>query len=640
MHDGHAAMHSQAGTDQQRTDPLMDLLECWPMSRVWVDPEAATANAESVLAIAVRNKNDVAAAHAHLVIGSGLAVQGRMALAEQHISSAEALFINLNDKLGLVKSTSRMNLIWLERENHEAAIPALSTALEIAREIRDSVQESSILNDLGLQYDLAGEPELAATHLFQALEIADETDESWQATIRYNIGHVLSNQPDHETAIEWLEEALIIADRIRDPSTAVFAHESLAVSYEALGVPDMALIHLFEGMDKARTCNHHRSFAAFSLDSGRLLALNDPATAIGLLRTAAEAYRALDDPLLAGRAWIAEFRISLLLGTFNESLYAGLVLATSRLEDAHPADTTLFEYYDALERTAAQIGRLDDALIHARSGSESKERYWRRLAEMRGIQSSRKHQLDHARAVAKREREQRIALTQAMIDLKEANAVNEALVLQLQEQARLLERQATEDSLTGIGNRRYFDSHLERESIRASSFGRPISVALADVDLFKTVNDRYTHQVGDVVLKMIAEIMRSESREIDIVARYGGEEFAFLFTETSLSESAEQAERIRSAVETFAWDKIAQGLRVTLSIGVVCSEDGGTPERLVANADSLLYLAKHRGRNQVRSSSLSTANDVFGMGPRAHTIFPFTDRHGQAIGTDIFRQVS
>jgi two-component system, cell cycle response regulator len=119
------------------------------------------------------------------------------------------------------------------------------------------------------------------------------------------------------------------------------------------------------------------------------------------------------------------------------------------------------------------------------------------------------------------------------------------------------------------------------------------------MDFFKEVNDRFSHAVGDAVLRRVASILLESSRSPDIVSRYGGEEFLLILPETDLEGALALAERVRAGVERYPWEGLAPGLSVTISIGVACLEEGGTPESLVATADLRLYQAKRVGRNRV-----------------------------------------
>ncbi|MDE2196184.1 MAG: diguanylate cyclase [Gammaproteobacteria bacterium] len=183
--------------------------------------------------------------------------------------------------------------------------------------------------------------------------------------------------------------------------------------------------------------------------------------------------------------------------------------------------------------------------------------------------------------------------------LRNTNHEKEELLLKLQQQTSELERQTEEDGLTGLYNRRFLDRRLGFEVKRAERYNRHIALAMGDIDHFKVVNDRYSHMVGDDVLRALADILRRQSRSVDIIARYGGEEFLLCFPETSLENAASVCEKIRQQVEGYDWDKIQAGLRVNISFGVAAAPPGYDVDQLIAAADERLYEAKHSGRNQV-----------------------------------------
>jgi len=155
---------------------------------------------------------------------------------------------------------------------------------------------------------------------------------------------------------------------------------------------------------------------------------------------------------------------------------------------------------------------------------------------------------------------------------------------------------AYRDGLTGLLNYRALEEMLKSEQDRAVRYGTSFSIMMVDIDYFKRINDTYGHQIGDVVLKSLAERITGCVRKSDLVFRYGGEEFAILLPHTGIAKARKLADRVRFMVERT--DFIA-GLRITVSIGISEFQDGQGAFEPVKQADRGLYLAKERGRNRV-----------------------------------------
>jgi diguanylate cyclase (GGDEF)-like protein len=185
--------------------------------------------------------------------------------------------------------------------------------------------------------------------------------------------------------------------------------------------------------------------------------------------------------------------------------------------------------------------------------------------------------------------------------LTAADQEKTTLLERLREQSEAFERQAREDSLTGLANRRSFDETLTREFARAARTGAPLAVALCDLDHFKALNDGYSHAAGDAALRAVADLIRQCCRVSDVPARWGGEEFALLFPDTTREEAHQICERLRHAVERADCRPFAPGHRLSISVGVTDRVGLGHHERLISRADAKLYEAKNAGRNRVCS---------------------------------------
>jgi diguanylate cyclase (GGDEF)-like protein/PAS domain S-box-containing protein len=184
-------------------------------------------------------------------------------------------------------------------------------------------------------------------------------------------------------------------------------------------------------------------------------------------------------------------------------------------------------------------------------------------------------------------------------DLKEANAILQHQLVEIQELQTRLKEQAIRDPLTGLFNRRFLDENLGRELSRARRDGYPVSLVMIDVDHFKRINDTYGHPSGDEVLKALAELLKASCREGDIACRYGGEEFVLLLPRMPAETAQERAELWRDA---FAALQVRHGqfvLAATLSAGVATfPQHASGGDELLQRADAALYSAKGEGRNR------------------------------------------
>jgi two-component system, cell cycle response regulator len=176
---------------------------------------------------------------------------------------------------------------------------------------------------------------------------------------------------------------------------------------------------------------------------------------------------------------------------------------------------------------------------------------------------------------------------------------------ELLEQTRRLESLIFEDALTGLANRRYILSQLGAQVSAARRHGRPVSVAIVDVDHFKAVNDSHGHEAGDRVLVAVAKALSDHLRAEDQLGRLGGEEFLAVLPDTDADAAAAVAERMRAEVADTVVEHDGTPLRVTVSIGMATWEGDEPPELLLRRADDALYGAKAGGRDRAVSAPAS-----------------------------------
>ena len=171
--------------------------------------------------------------------------------------------------------------------------------------------------------------------------------------------------------------------------------------------------------------------------------------------------------------------------------------------------------------------------------------------------------------------------------------------LKAEGEAEEMSRMAITDPLTRIMNRRGITVGLLDAMAQAERYRTPLTVAMADIDHFKEVNDTHGHKAGDRVLKDVAAILSDALRMPDKVGRYGGEEFLMILPHTSLTQGRKIADRIRTSVSKWDFDLGAKKIRLTISIGLCQFKSGEDLEQFLSHADKALYEAKKGGRNLV-----------------------------------------
>lgn len=173
---------------------------------------------------------------------------------------------------------------------------------------------------------------------------------------------------------------------------------------------------------------------------------------------------------------------------------------------------------------------------------------------------------------------------------------------------RMLFELATRDHLTGLYNRNYFVDIYNKKIYESLRTKHPVTFILADIDKFKSINDKYGHLTGDYVLRTVADILRENLRAADVICRWGGEEFLVMCSDTNLDRGIFVAEKIRKAVSVY---EFKDGIKATISLGVTQWKEDDDEEAVFKRADNSLYLAKLTGRNRtVYEEYVSIDSDV------------------------------
>ena len=451
----------------------------------------------------------------------------------------------------------------------DEALKAATAAFDKAREHRYDTQTVRALNRIGVCFDRLGDPAQSEKFLLQSLgrarELADPNDvlgalnNLMATTISAFYHHRQRDEPEQaasalQRARQYGRQAVSLARRHGDAYR-------LAVTQGNLG----EVLGLAGEYDES-----HR-------------VLRDTVT-----QAQQHGYRAVE---LRTRHNIGEVLIQ--QGRFDEAI-ATLRDTLTEL-DHSDQETTRMRVHSALYRAYKAAREFEAALLHC-------EAYHALELHRAALQS-------HAQA---RLMVNRMDVENALLDGERArldaelqrlrSRELEAEKLQLEARTAELQRDTLEDQLTRLGNRRRIDEELPRIFARADPAAHPLCLAIADLDHFKDVNDRFGHGVGDNVLRAVAQIFRIKTRPSDLIARMGGEEFLFALVDTPLPVAQDICERLRAAVEAHPWNEVAPGLRVTISLGLCHAAANDTHRSVIDCADARLYDAKRNGRNRVESS--------------------------------------
>jgi diguanylate cyclase (GGDEF)-like protein len=425
-------------------------------------------------------------------------------------------------------------------EHHQAS-------LTLREEIGDRQGIGRSLINIGIIHGMMGEPERTIEHTLRALAIHEQGDPQSVAVCLVNLGNAYVDLEEDERALEFLERAAI----------RLSLHGCHAD--EASCICDIGRIHERRGDGERALACYLRSRALLETTRARIY-LPEALMRLGSLRVR------------------------------TGDVEAGLADLHEALQSAEEQGAR--QYVHAAHEALAQAYEGEGDAVRALEHHRAFHAVWR---EVYGTETNLRIQ----NAVVRAEVQQ----TQREAELLREK--NEALTRAAEEKALLLaalERQTREDALTGVFNRRYLDAKLAAEWERALRFGRALTVAMMDIDHFKAVNDRFSHAVGDEVLRTVARLLRENTRGVDVVARYGGEEFCLILVETRAEEAARLCDRLRGLIADYDWSAIRPGIAVTVSVGVAGLHEGAdAPDALLAAADARLYAAKHAGRNRVRA---------------------------------------
>jgi diguanylate cyclase len=286
----------------------------------------------------------------------------------------------------------------------------------------------------------------------------------------------------------------------------------------------------------------------------------------------------------------------------NETLARSGKLSEADLEQIYETCLSRIKTTDRIDKVGARvIGEIDDMMTLVTAALGVSASYDASLdgADEQLLAAESRHQVKAiVETLAKSTREMR----ETNKALEERLALSKSEISNLQHSLEAIRTESLTDPLTGLGNRKYFDSMIDATVQSSLTSCEPLSLLIFDIDHFKSFNDSYGHLTGDQVLRLVAMSLKPAIKSQDITARYGGEEFAVVLPNTALRQALMVADQIRRGVMAKELKKKSTGEilgRVTISIGVSMLKPGDDTDALIERADVCLYAAKRNGRNRV-----------------------------------------
>jgi len=528
-------------------------------------------------------------------------------LALEKAKRSVSLYRKLKEPRGLASAKVILAECGIKLGHFKDAIEFYAKAYKIYESLGDSASQTSILTSMGKIFHKIGDYEKAVDYHLKALSLEPDKDSLHTACVLTNLAEVYFALDKYKTSLQYHSRAIRIYKLQGNLYGITKCLEKIGDIYLTLKQLDKAEEFYTKSFGCSYNFQDKEGQTSCLISFGRLyLRKENYERAEKSFRVGYETAQKIANKHFMAEAQLGLGRVRKMQEQWHDAIvHFKQALALGKELNLH---NIVFETHRYLCMVYEKLQDYKSALEHHKRFYTVKTKIFSEEAERKTKNLLLQHELEESKKEAEIYRLKTVELVSAnqgleytTMALKEANTENELLLGRLREQAETLERLVTYDGLTGLANRRHFDEQFEYEFRRTRRYERPLSIAMSDIDFFKKVNDNFSHQIGDEVLKTIAVIFKENIRVGDMVARYGGEEFVFIFTETAKSSAAQAAEKIRKAVQVHDWSQIHPDLKVTISMGI--AEDAGFDgcDELIAAADSKLYEAKRGGRNQVRA---------------------------------------
>lgn len=527
---------------------------------------------------------------AELLYSRGFAIEslGDFKLAKQDYESGIEIAKSFHDKVLIATGLTNLGAIYYLTDRYENSLTVLNDAYNIAKQTRDEELKGSVNSELGILYSYLGRSQQAMSYYQQAYQHyknINKTIFSLNSLVNIAINHL--DNKEYEQAITTYKiiikeshgvgqseimyntySGLSWANLKKQQPNFEASYQYLLIAKQYIGSIERRDINLQYAVDEA--------YVLFELDR-----LDEALVSIAKV-----------EKTLASQAPLGQLKMQTKTSIIN--LKSKTYFKLGQFKQAYQ-----------LQKQRLELTNIILSNEHTSSVAEVRLALEAKQADLHKKVLENQHSLQEIalkEASAKQQQQRHYLLSIAIVALLFA-----WLLMKFLQGQRRLHNASSIDVLTGVTNRRSLMKRGQQLIKRAAVKQTNLSVLMIDVDHFKKVNDRFGHNVGDKVLQRIAKLGEKLMRKTDIYGRFGGEEFVVFLPKTSLAQARVIAERYRESINDFTWPSDLfsdKKFSVSISVGVACttelaSEDRGDLETLINIADTCLYQAKSKGRNQV-----------------------------------------
>ncbi|MCB0115721.1 MAG: diguanylate cyclase [Caldilineaceae bacterium] len=515
------------------------------------------------------NTDELLLAEALVELGNALEATHEFDAAMAALQRAQALHEQLDQPEWQVRTYRIIGRVHIGLGNYGDALHNLVSAMQLAENLgfdrldrffhtQGHIEQCLLSNTIAAVYANMGEFAKAIQQYRMVVRQARKPHPKLAAKALYNMGVSYEELDNLPSALDAYQEALKRQEAMADHVQTYITLIGIGRVYLAMGILGAARAALLQATTGLRGDMANVGFFADALHAlgESYYMTKDYSAAIDCFRQVEKLHQATQRPAGA-LAWLHHnlYLAHKAAGDFEHALFHHEICY--RLNNEHQEKIAAQQIHELMVKFDTEQAIKDRETLYLRSAQLEQQ-----IVERRGIEA--------ALAAAKAELEQR---------------------------NQELERLSKIDPLTEVYNRRYLNETLSQYVAEARKYEDTLSVMICDVDNFKEINDRFSHVVGDEVLRIVARLFQDNLRPTDTVARYGGEEFVVIFPAAFLGTAAVLTERLLDAVRDYPWRTLHPELAVTLSAGLAQYVDQSDYEKLIHQADQELYRAKRNGKD-------------------------------------------